>query len=536
MKARSVSLRALLPVFALSSATAVFAVTPPAVRISDGTNTVTIDSTGTVTLSAGCACSTTAVSATPGTITWSGTVGAYTITGLTAETKPTIAPPSLDVGISSLTSNAASGALTVSFTDTNFTGQPPETLTALTNYFGSGSTTYSGYVDASNQPFGMTTLVGTIPSVTGPVNQTFTTPLPSGMFSMTEVETITLGAGGSYSNDFGFDITPGQAPPPPSPMVSLMKTASSQKVNPFQKVTYTYTVKNTGNVTLTNLTVTDDNGTPNYKGDDFTVCTIASLAPMTSQTCTATVYPPVKECSNDSYGSYGPWGCGYNFDYNHTHVGGTLICKQKPNGNIEFTYLVDNSTADNTYGTGSSSDWGWLGGQSWNLLNAGAEFQVMDGSANKVLDFVTDYISPNWSAPSGFSTTGVQATYYGNSANVVSVHTTISDDLNQGKPYNSCLFNSPSNSPNWEKNMGYKVEINCNAFGSKGFGGVSCPVIKHVSKGYNCGQHMVKPCSSQVTNTATVEGYYNSTEVMATAQATVTIDASPQGWSQCGKY
>jgi uncharacterized repeat protein (TIGR01451 family) len=43
-------------------------------------------------------------------------------------------------------------------------------------------------------------------------------------------------------------------------------------------ITWTYEVKNTGNVNLTNVQVKDDNGTPANTSDDFVVGTIASLA------------------------------------------------------------------------------------------------------------------------------------------------------------------------------------------------------------------------------------------------------------------
>src|SRR5205823_4820234 len=52
--------------------------------------------------------------------------------------------------------------------------------------------------------------------------------------------------------------------------------------------TWTYNVTNTGNVTLSNVVVTDDNGTPLNTADDFTVGTVASLAPGATATLTHT--------------------------------------------------------------------------------------------------------------------------------------------------------------------------------------------------------------------------------------------------------
>lgn len=52
---------------------------------------------------------------------------------------------------------------------------------------------------------------------------------------------------------------------------------------------YKYVVTNTGTVTLLNVTLFDDNGTPGNTSDDFEVCAaVASLAPAASFTCYAT--------------------------------------------------------------------------------------------------------------------------------------------------------------------------------------------------------------------------------------------------------
>ncbi|MDH7486775.1 MAG: SdrD B-like domain-containing protein [Anaerolineae bacterium] len=57
-----------------------------------------------------------------------------------------------------------------------------------------------------------------------------------------------------------------------------------------ESVQYTYIVTNTGDTYLSNIVITDDNGTPGVPGDDFQVCVIAGpLAPGASASCTHTI-------------------------------------------------------------------------------------------------------------------------------------------------------------------------------------------------------------------------------------------------------
>jgi uncharacterized repeat protein (TIGR01451 family) len=79
------------------------------------------------------------------------------------------------------------------------------------------------------------------------------------------------------------------------PEISIIKTASDNGTCPGSdplsasigdNVTYCYTIENTGNVTLSNISVSDDNGTAN-PGDDFTTNVPGTLDPGASTTVTA---------------------------------------------------------------------------------------------------------------------------------------------------------------------------------------------------------------------------------------------------------
>ena len=133
---------------------------------------------------------------------------------------------------------------------------------------------------------------------------------------------------------------------PPTPSISMSKTADRQSVVFGESVTYTYVVTNTGTVTLTNVNVVDDNGTPHYAADDSTVGSVASLAPGASATFTRTLVPPAKMCSTDSSGK--------------TRSCGTFLTEHRDDGTTKFTYLQSRDRRDSYQGSG-----GWSGSRAY---------------------------------------------------------------------------------------------------------------------------------------------------------------------------
>ena len=77
---------------------------------------------------------------------------------------------------------------------------------------------------------------------------------------------------------------------PPNPAITLDKTAGAivdvdgNGPDAGDTVTYSYLVTNAGNVTLSNVNVVDDNGTPGNAADDFTINIPGTLAPGASTT------------------------------------------------------------------------------------------------------------------------------------------------------------------------------------------------------------------------------------------------------------
>ena len=106
--------------------------------------------------------------------------------------------------------------------------------------------------------------------------------------------------------------TPGGTVDVATPSLIVTKTANATAVLPFQPVTYTYTVSNTGTAPASNVSLVDDDGMPGYAAAAFNPTPVTTtfngqtynvgdtnhnglLDPGETWQYTATVIPPVKE-------------------------------------------------------------------------------------------------------------------------------------------------------------------------------------------------------------------------------------------------
>ena len=209
------SFRAILAIVVLMAfAMPTFAVVPPGLTITDGTNTVIIDQGGNVTFSPGCVgCSTSIVSAQPGNLAWGGTIGAFSVPLIVGQSKPLLGPaPDMDLGIQSVKTTSG-GTLTISLSDVGFTTPDISSVSMMAGGLvsGGGTVTFLSYVDNSNAAFGQGTAVGTL----GPFSDSnFHGALAAGSpptaapFSMTESVTLSFPGAGNGGGDFGMQALP----------------------------------------------------------------------------------------------------------------------------------------------------------------------------------------------------------------------------------------------------------------------------------------------------------------------------------------
>jgi len=315
------------------------------------------------------------------------------------------------------------------------------------------------------------------------------------------------------------------------PALVLVKTAFPTNPASGEPVTYYYAVTNVGSVTITNINILDDNGTPGDTSDDFYV----NGAPFSLAAGQGTVFA-ITHISEPMCISNG----GTNLN------AGTLTINVLTNGNVEVFYMQSQSLNDNRYGTNATAATGWPGGHKFNDLKDGdqAEFRFTDGNGKVVLDFLSDYISPAPNAkfgdgvtilyPSGFGTQGPLGgdgkMITGKMENVLSVHTTLSDTLNQpgftGYTANSPKETSPlsgvSVPAGWNYVYGYHVIASSKAFGAAGIGSVTVALVKNTPSKLKLDHITPTNACGCVVNTA-VAVAYQGTALLAAAFDNATV-------------
>ncbi|MEN6545485.1 MAG: SdrD B-like domain-containing protein [Armatimonadia bacterium] len=355
---------------------------------------------------------------------------------------------------------------------------------------------YRAYVVASTLPVG--------------VVQTFdydglATP-NSAKYTLAEGQTFADTKGNSIGLDFGYVTV--------APSVTLEKKADVTEIDPNKSVTYTYTVKNTGGLTLNNVVVKDDNATPNDTSDDFVVGTIPSLAPGAQAVLTQTKIPPVPVCDV----------------IDGTTIGaGYLAAEVLANGDVKLTFVESRAINDNTYGN-TASGWGSKGHTFNNLVGSDkAQFRVTDANGNVVMEFYLDYITASSLYPSGYGTLGATGgdgkMVIGSASNLVSYTTSLTQNLNQSSAYYGFTVNSPAEpDPNWNYNIMYQAVIKGSVFGTAGFGGFTIPAVHNSPPKIGDNLLEPKPCEADVTNTASLTATASDGTVLtATATASVHI-------------
>lgn len=317
---------------------------------------------------------------------------------------------------------------------------------------------------------------------------------------------------------------------PPPPKLNIVKTADRPTI-PVDggDVTYTYVVQNIGGQTITDITVVDDNGTPDDSSDDVVVGTIASLDPLQSVTLTKTFFvapltAPVSMCMNINGVS--------------TTVGRLYITDLGDRVQVKYVQVGVN---DNRYGTGATAATGWSRAQSFNNLLGSdkAEFRFSDANGAVVLDFFVDYISSSSSFPSGYGSLGITggdgSWVSGNKAYLLSATTSLSDSLNTAAFKSGFNVNSPPETaplsgvsvpPGWDYDNSYTVVVSKAAFGAAGFGGVSIPAV-HDSPPKIGSSNLVtpSPCDLCVVNVVVASGRAGTITVTAQDTAQVCVES-----------
>jgi hypothetical protein len=200
-------------------------------------NSVIIDSTGAATCIGSCT-TTTPATASPGSITWAGTVGVFTIHVAGGQSKPALPSAQINLVLRAATgalgSGAANATLTAAWGDVGFGGTWSQThLQASFSIQGGVSVTFTGYLNNTNGLIGNNGLIGTVVGTIGPLDFSSSTAVtgPGPIrepFSMSEAVVATMGPNSSFTLA-GLNLT---AVPPP-PLTLACASASGQVGTPY---------------------------------------------------------------------------------------------------------------------------------------------------------------------------------------------------------------------------------------------------------------------------------------------------------------
>ena len=260
--------------------------------------------------------------------------------------------------------------------------------------------------------------------------------------------------------------------------VSLTKTVNKPKASFGESVTYTYVVTNTGTMPLTNVVVVDDNATPTLGADDFTVDTLALLAPGASQTFTRTLVPPAP-IANDTFGGH--------------NTCGVIITEHRSDGKTKFTYL---QAKDNREDYSFSS--GWSGKRSYCTKSL---FRVRDKTGAICKDVEA-------------------ATCVGDGSKYVNSFSVLVDTSCVEKSDGSVNLPDVCHKSGWNKDWSKDWD---SCWGDRDR--KKC-WDDDLSKSYDCAKHPV-PCQGNMTNIATVTAKAGASTVTAKGKATVCILPPP---------
>lgn len=277
-----------------------------------------------------------------------------------------------------------------------------------------------------------------------------------------------------------------QPPPPDDPKIKLVKSANKDIVVFGEPVTFTYVVTNIGNVTLTNVVVTDDNATPRFSGDDFTVGTVATLAPGASVVFSNTRIPPTKMCNRDWEGKQRKCG---------------LMVVEHGGGQTTFRYFQSRDHRDDF-----DDQQGWSGKRSYSRK---AKFRILDGSnlSSQETDGVEIDMQDDDEYDSRFETTA--ATSFVSSGN------------------GWIAFPKVFHKNGWDSN--WRSDWDSRGGDSSRWGRWDDDKWGHDNDRDYDYLKRPEPCTTTSTNIATVVAYYGSQSTTDTDKATVQIVApAPQ--------